>query len=527
MKRWIFNPQNKASHAQAEPDWAVASLEILKQGMVVIDAKGFFRKVNLSACEILGFDASELMGQSYMVVAPPEIQLNGDRFLAGLLRHSEKIRSHWVLRHKNGNYLTVTAGFKTQKSAVFGACVLIVFAIDDKSDPVDLARRAQSERDASHMALSYGMLQQVINSIPARIAYFDCKTLQCIFGNEAFAIGHSQPVKALHGKPLESLLLPATWAFLKPYYERATCGQTTKFDHTENDLPAAVRHFQCHLLPPFARNGQQIGVFALSVDITAHQQIEMALRESEARLHNALNAEKELGDLKTAFVSMASHELRTPLTNIQTSSDLLQHYAEKLSPEEKAECLKDIQDAVNRMRLVMENVLVFAKLGTNSHVYQPTRMPIDSLVRQLVAEVDAADGHEHLIELKAPEGGDTLQAQLDEALMRQIVGNLVSNACKYSPRASTVTVVWWRQETVAAPAQLRLEVTDQGIGIPVDDIPKLFDNFHRASNVGKIPGTGLGLPIVKRALESLGGSIEVFSSSGTGSRFAIHLPWVD
>lgn len=276
---------------------------------------------------------------------------------------------------------------------------------------------------------------------------------------------------------------------------------------------------------------QRDATFWTYVDISPRKQ-------AEAEMKHALARERELSQLKSSFVSMASHEFRTPLTSIQTSSDLLLHYADQLSVEEKTNCIIDIQDAVTRMRLVMENVLVLGKLGADSYVYQPSHLPVGAFIQQLIAEVSSADSHAHIIKLNSPDDEAALHAQLDESLMRQIVGNLVSNACKYSPVGSTITVTWRRiaRDPVLAPstelassvvADLRLEVSDLGIGIPADDIPKLFDTFHRASNVGQIPGTGLGLPIVKRALDTLGGRIEVFSTPNAGSRFVVHLPWVD
>jgi signal transduction histidine kinase len=108
---------------------------------------------------------------------------------------------------------------------------------------------------------------------------------------------------------------------------------------------------------------------------------------------------------------------------------------------------------------------------------------------------------------------------VDEKLLRHILGNLLSNAIKYSPQST--------------PARLRVredarsvcfEVKDQGIGIPADDLPRLFGNFHRASNVGDIPGTGLGLAIVKRAVDSHGGTIQVASAPGSGTCFTVTIP---
>lgn len=531
LTRWLFaNEADRAPLSPSEPDWAMDALEILKKGMVVIDAKGLVLRINHSACEILGFAAPELIGQSVMLVAPPEIQLIADRFVAGLLRQSPKITSHWVLCHKNGAYLTVTADFKARRCPTHGACVLIVFSRDDKTDPIEMARRLQSERDASSMALSYGMLHQVINSIPARIAYFDSKTLHCIFGNEAFAQGYNQHVKALNGKPLQSLMLPAVWMSLRPHFELAAQGQVAKFDYAESDLAGITRCFQCELTPHFVRADAQIGIFALSVDITDHLQTELALRESESRLHQALEAEKELGELKTAFVAMASHELRTPLTAIQGASDLILHYGDKMTTPDREASLVDIQDAVQRMTAIMENILILGRIG-HGEPASLTRVNLQLFFEKMVQETLKAYPRALGIVIEPPQDGSAgpntqdCSVQLDESGLRQVLGNLLSNACKYSPADKPVTLSWGKRANGGTP-QLCINVMDQGIGIPPDHLPHLFESFRRASNVGSIQGTGLGLPIAKRAIENMGGSIEVISQADRGSCFMVSLPWV-
>nr|WP_315427462.1 sensor histidine kinase [uncultured Albidiferax sp.] len=106
----------------------------------------------------------------------------------------------------------------------------------------------------------------------------------------------------------------------------------------------------------------------------------------------------------------------------------------------------------------------------------------------------------------------------DEKLLRHIFGNLLSNAIKYSPQGGTVSFRVFPQEQ-----HMVFEVAGQGIGIPADEIPHLFEPFHRASNVGDIQGTGLGLAIVKNAVDLHKGSIQVSSSAQHGTCFSISI----
>lgn len=258
---------------------------------------------------------------------------------------------------------------------------------------------------------------------------------------------------------------------------------------------------------------------------------------TQERMRGALSREKDLGDLKTRFVSMASHEFRTPLATIQTSSELLQHYSERLSAGDKAEAIADIQRSVQRMQAMMENFLAFGRLSSDAQQCKTAPVAVVPAIRSIVYDALIADAHQHAIEVyaQAPMDDATLLA-LDEMLLRQMLGNLLSNACKYSPFGERIDVLIDRvahhsdvaEHSASSPAwQLRIVVVDRGIGVPPGDLPHLFDSFHRAANASNVPGTGLGLAIVERAVQAHGGSASVHSVQGEGAQFELRLPWHD
>lgn len=256
-----------------------------------------------------------------------------------------------------------------------------------------------------------------------------------------------------------------------------------------------------------------------------------AQREIEEHMRSALSQEKALGDLKTRFVSMASHEFRTPLSTIQTSSELLEHYSERLSAHEKAEAIADIQRSVQRMQAMMENFLAFGRLSSDTLHCTPAPVAVLQTVRSMVYEANAADAHQHAIEVYAQSPmDDRTELQLDALLLGQMLGNLLSNACKYSAFGERIDVLIDRvaaMPAAAGPWQLRIVVVDRGIGVPAADAPLLFDSFHRASNAGNVPGTGLGLAIVDRAVRAHGGRVGVHSVEGKGAQFELLLPWTE
>jgi PAS domain S-box-containing protein len=262
------------------------------------------------------------------------------------------------------------------------------------------------------------------------------------------------------------------------------------------------------------------GVLIFLTDITE-------MRESEEKMRKALAQEKELGDLKTRFVSMASHEFRTPLATIQTSSELLQHYNERLSVEERADALSDIQRAVQRMQAMMDSFLAFGRIDAGSTVFSPRATKLLACLQGLLQEIRSAQYRRHAVSiyLEPPLHADT-RLMLDEILLGQMVMNLITNACKYSAEGTQISLVVSQTETAQGKALL-LAVQDQGIGIPHEELPRLFESFYRASNANTIPGTGLGLAIVDRAARAHGGSVQVKSVLGQGSEFTLTLPWVD
>ncbi len=268
-----------------------------------------------------------------------------------------------------------------------------------------------------------------------------------------------------------------------------------------------------------AVDGQDMkrGTIWTFVDVTQRHQAEQDIRR-------ALAQQVELSELKSQFVSMTSHEFRTPLATILSSAELLRYYSDRLPAEEKLEVLGSIENAVARMTKMLDGVLMIGRADSGNLEFAPAACKAQELCVELAAEAARAassdgsgmqrlDMHFSLTET---------EWMLDEKLLRHILGNLIGNAFKYSGTGDRVRL------TVAADGDdLVFVVADQGIGIPAEDMPRLFETFHRAGNVGNISGTGLGLAIVKRAVELHRGKIEVDSKVGEGTRFSVRLPRVE
>ena len=242
-----------------------------------------------------------------------------------------------------------------------------------------------------------------------------------------------------------------------------------------------------------------------------------ALRHSQDELRESLEREKELSILKSRFISMISHEFRTPLSTILTNTSLLKHSKNRLSPEKKNSTFETIKKQVHYLDQLVEEVLLVSKgdavgfqLNIDSHHFNQY---CDNMMNEM--RVIAQDE----INLNLVLSGQCKDFAFDSKLMQHILTNLLSNAIKYSSEGGTVTLNVSCDET-----HINLSVSDEGIGIPKEEQDKLFQHFFRASNTVDIPGTGVGLTIIKRAVEAYKGEISFDSQVQEGTTFAVKLP---
>lgn len=246
---------------------------------------------------------------------------------------------------------------------------------------------------------------------------------------------------------------------------------------------------------------------------------------AEQEIRDALSRQQELNVLKSRFVSMTSHEFRTPLATVLSSAELLRHYEQRLTPERRDELLQTIQLSVQRMTDMLDNILLIGRVEAERVAFVPRQLDLPRFCHNLIQEVRRASqarGDVVLAEVELDIQLPEPVLALDEKLLREILGNLLSNAFKYSPDGGQIRFGVRQQGQ-----QVVFDVQDHGIGIPPEDLPQLFDAFHRAQNVGTIPGTGLGLCIVRKSVELHHGEISVSSEPGHGTHFSVRLPLQD
>ena len=267
----------------------------------------------------------------------------------------------------------------------------------------------------------------------------------------------------------------------------------------------------------------EIGEMAQAAVVFRNNAIELmrsqrTLARQAAMLEEQLAQEQRLALLQRNFVSMASHEFRTPLTIIDGHAQRLIKTRETLPPAETGERAGKIRAAVLRLTHLIDNLLNSARLfdGGAALYFHPAEMDMAALLRevcQLHREmVPGMEISEHL-------SGATMPMVGDAKLLYQLFSNLLSNAIKYSPGGGKIEV-----EGGMRADEVVVAVADRGIGIPAVDLERLFERYHRGSNVSGIVGTGVGLYLVKMVADLHGGRVEVTSAEGAGSRFTVRLP---
>jgi PAS domain S-box-containing protein len=469
-------------------------------GIAFLTHEGRFRWSNQAMARMFGVTHGTSAPADWSALFPS--RQDYDRVqedIAEALGNGRAYQSDLQMRRLDGSLLWVTASGKavslldkTQGS------VWAVMDITPRKELEAALARTSSEREA------------IFNSALVGISFNVDRRIQWVNDKYEEMIGYSR--EELVGKSSRML-----------YGDDATFeadGKITREALVRDGVYVDERQF-------FRRNGESLwvqlagrcvqnrnpsaGVIWTLLDITER-------RRAEDNIRAALARERELNDLRSRFVSMTSHEFRTPLAAILSASELVRDYSDRMPAHERMEILGSIGTSVQRMARMLDRVLLIGQVEAEMLECKPGQTDVLALCHEIVEEARAqqpATGCEIVTHFEAlPAAG-----LFDAKLLRHILGNLLSNAIKYSSRGGRVT---FRASHDAG--QTVFAVEDHGIGIPPEEMPHLFESFHRASNVGNIQGTGLGLAIVKKSVELHGGRIEVQSEPGRRTCFTVTLP---
>jgi PAS domain S-box-containing protein len=244
------------------------------------------------------------------------------------------------------------------------------------------------------------------------------------------------------------------------------------------------------------------------------------LEKSQEELSEALNKERELGEIKSRFVSMASHEFRTPLSTILSSATLLSRYTTAEDQDKRDKHIKRTKDAVKHLDVLLEDFLSVGRLEEGKIRADAAPFPLSGLLDEVTEEMQSL-----------AKSGQTIDCQYssdqvlttDKRLVKNILINLLGNAIKFSDEGASIEL----RARPRSEGGVVISIRDKGIGISTGDRQHLFSSFFRGANAVNIEGTGLGLHIVQRYLDLLHGRISLESVLGEGTLVTIEIPLYD
>lgn len=475
-------------------------------GICITNEQGLFEFANAAYCSLFGYESQELKGKPVMMLFPQDERPIFEDFYKRVFAGNIDIKGERSLLTKEGQRITVLTDSVRLASEDFDESTpkdkhkLIIFTLDitRRKQVEDMLKRAKAIIERSPAVIYQFSLQPnyPIEFVSENISQFGFTPVEFTAGLVAF-MHHVHPDD--RDKVMGSFKhLSRTQAdHLRREYRLITAGGHPRW--VEDNL-MAVKNIA----------DEVIGYQGVLFDI--HER-----KYAEDEMSKALIKEKELIELKSRFVTIASHEFRTPLTSILLSVGILKDFMHLLGEEEKQENFARITSSVNHMTGLLEDLLIFGKAENGSVSVKRSSIKMRSWCTDFAAQMQERYGSQHRLNYSPP--SDEYDYAADEEMMRQILEHLLSNAAKYSPEGSTVNF-----SVAVEHGDIVINVKDSGIGIPKEDLPRIFEPFHRGANIGNIGGTGMGLAVVQKLVGLLQGTISVDSDVGKGTTVTLMLP---
>ncbi len=483
---------------------------------ILILKDNVFVDCNESACKLFGVENKSQLISKHPSIISPEIQDNkkpsyneAERMIA-LAKKNGVNKFEWMHKKYTGE--------------LFFAEVLLTkipykdnFIIHSVVRDITVGKR--SESDLKQLA---NELQTLIKSVNTPIIGVDMNGKITEWNKAATEFTGQKKITVLESNFIDTFIHEKHRDYMQKLIFDALKGYNKKNHEVLIKSDKGYREVLLNTTTHRNSSGEVIGVILIGQDITEivdyREELENKIQERTQELKTALEKERELGELKSRFVSMASHEFRTPLAAIGFASGFLKKYKDRIDIDTYNKKLDKIEDQIGHMTALLDDVLTIGKADSKTK-FNPTRIKLSDFFYQIVEEVRNATNNKHRIILNEFDNGITID--LDQKLGRNIFINLLTNAIKFSPDKTQIIF-----ENFIENDQLISKITDFGIGIPDDELRNLFTPFYRAKNTDTIQGTGLGLSIVKEAIEAHKGNINVMSDPINGTVFTVSLPLV-
>lgn len=297
-----------------------------------------------------------------------------------------------------------------------------------------------------------------------------------------------------------------------------------------------------YIIKPFQQNDLRV-----AIEIALHRhEIETKMQETLKASEAAKESVEEKSHRQNQYISMAAHELRNPLNAILISAELLELDRTRSNDESQVRTLRLVHSATQKMNGLIDDMLFMGRAESGKLKCNPLPINLVEFCQDLLDQLQLGNETKHKLTLIA---SNVTSAILDQQLLHGIITNLIVNAIKYSPNGGQISLelecrkpgegdkeaIFCLSPQCVFPnskltninsPSLIIQIRDEGMGIPETELGKIFEMFYRCKNTGKIKGNGLGLTIVKKAVELQGGAIGCESKIGIGTTFTVLLPYV-
>ena len=477
-----------------------AAVEYAHQGVAVLDAEGRFVYLNHEFLEIFGYASTEeLIGKPWQVLYAEETVRHLTEVELPRALAAGRWRGRLVAQRRDASPVHVALSVSVLQG---GGMVL---------NCEDVSAQMKLEQQLNE---SETLFRQFLNALPTGVSIRNLRGSYEFVNSATVNFLGVEKIMRGEGSRMDVCLTDdcafAPWGAVDQ--QVVGTGLPVRFDFPIN------RHgrdwvLDVEKLPLRINSAATTHICTLVTDVTEARRWAKDAGENARRLEAYHVMQRE-------FISMVSHEFRTPLTSIQGVHYLLGKKAEALPPKQHEEFKRLLgmqEQALGTLKELVDQVLLLNRIEHMSADTVPRSVALEEFVRRIVTNLNVALPAERIrLEVKLPEG---YAAALDEGQIRAALENLISNALKYSPEQALVDV-----HVTEAGESWCVAVSDRGRGIPEADRQKLFQPFHRASNVGRVPGTGLGLTIIRRVVDFHQGTLDFTSEVGVGTTFSLTFP---
>ena len=480
------------------------------------DVVGKITFFNVGAEKMLGYRSAELVGRHTPLVLHEAEEIYAwaselgaapgfGVLAASALGGRNKIRE-WTYVRKDGVRLVVSVSITPMKG-IDGRLVGFI------ATAFDITERHQADEARSRLAaMVESAYDAMISSDPDGIIRSWNSAAERLFGYTAEeAVG--QPVAIIKREDQQGEVTGIMESLRR--HESVVLHDAVRFSKDGNEIPVTMA-----LSPLWDAQGRFAGASAVIRDITERKRNEAAVSDALARQSEMVERLQELDRAKTAFVSSVSHELRTPLAGMLGYVEILAGGDAGELEADQLRILEIVDACTKRLSLLIEDLLTVSQIESGGFRLDPGPVAVGPLLEAARQAVVATLVNRQLtISVEHPHEAVTIWA--DGSQLERMLTNLMTNAVKFTPDGGRVQLAW--RPVVDGVV---LTVSDTGMGIPIEDQPMLFDRFFRSTSARQlaIPGTGLGLGIVKSIVDEHGGSIEIISAVGEGTEVAVTLP---